>query len=453
MQNHKPIAQKSRRTFLQQTGTIAAAALLSGCTVMLPPVELSTPALQPESTSTPVPQPTTDPLAAIPLETKIGQMIMVGFAGTKIASNSPLMRDVQLGRIGGVALFDYNIQTFEQTKNLISTLQNGATTPLIVSADQEGGRVQRLGATFGLADNFSAQELGTKDIYATHAFAQAIANVLAEAGINLNLAPVVDLNSNPQNPIIGQLGRSFSADHNVVSQHAYTFIQAHHDAGVQCTLKHFPGHGSSTTNSHTEFVDVTNSWREDELFPFSYIINTGRSDAIMTAHIFNAKLDEEYPATLSKKVLTDTLRQRLNYNGLIITDDMRMGAINDYYGYEKAVELAVLAGVDVIADSWYQADRVEATIRTISNLVQSGQTSARRIEESYARIMRAKSRIPGHASLVQPTGQPNPTATAATMATPTPIPSAMLTPTAAPSANTPIPPETQYYDKLEELTE
>ena len=452
MQNHKTVAQKSRRTFLQQTGTIVAAALLSGCTLTLPPIEAITSTPIPPPADTPTPQPTTDPLAMIPLETKIGQMILVGFSGLQVASNSLLMRDVQLGRIGGVALFDYNIQSFEQTQSLTSSLQSAAARPLIVSADQEGGRVHRLGASFGLAENFSAQELGTKDIYATHTFAKAVAKILAEAGINLNLAPVVDLNSNPQNPIIGQLGRSFSADHNVVSQHAYTFIQAHHDMGVQCTLKHFPGHGSSTTNSHTEFVDVTNSWREDELFPFSYIINTGRSDAIMTAHIFNGNLDDEYPATLSKKILTDTLRRRLNYNGLIITDDMRMGAISNYYGYEKAVELAILAGVDVIADSWYQADRVESTIRTISNLVQSGQISTRRIDESYERIMRFKSRIPGHASLVQPTGVPSPTATATTMATPMRSPTATQTPTTVPPTVTPIPPENLYYDKLEDLT-
>lgn len=395
MQNQKLAAPKSRRAFLQQTGFLVATTLLSGCTLTLPPVEESTQTptlLETISSETNAP-PSTNLYSSIPLETKIGQMLMVGFIGTQIDSNSALMRDVQLGRIGGVALFEYNIDSLEQTQELINALQSRAATPLIVSADQEGGRVQRIGKNFGLQENFSAQELGGRDIYATHTFARSVAQILAKAGINLNLAPVVDLNTNPQNPIIGQLGRSFSADHNVVSQHAYMFIQAHHNAGVQCTLKHFPGHGSSTTNSHIGFVDVTNSWNEEELYPFSYIINTGRSDAIMTAHIFNANLDSEYPATLSKRTITDVLRQRLRYDGLIITDDMRMAAISNYYGFEKSIELAVLAGVDVIADSWYQADRIDSTIRIISNLVQSGQLPISRIDDSYRRIMTFKSRF------------------------------------------------------------
>src|SRR5690606_10098573 len=168
-----------------------------------------------------------------------------------------------------------------------------------------------------------------------------MAATLAEAGINLNLAPVVDVNVNPDNPVIGQLERSFSGDPDVVTEQAKAFIEAHHEHGVLCTLKHFPGHGSSEADSHLGFVDVTNLWSRQELEPFRNLIDAGLADAIMTAHIFNANWDSEHPATLSRAVITGILREELGYDGVVITDDMQMGAIRDFYGFEAAVVMSV----------------------------------------------------------------------------------------------------------------
>lgn len=225
-----------------------------------------------------------------------------------------------------------------------------------------------------------------------------MAQVLASVGVNLNLAPVVDLNVNPDNPVIGALGRSFSADPAVVTRQALAFIDAMHADGILCTLKHFPGHGSSTADSHLGFVDVTNTWSPTELEPFRNIINAGKSDAIMTAHIFNARLDPDYPATLSHATITGILRNQLGYDGVVLTDDMQMGAIANYYGFEQAIELAINAGADIISIASTTISGGDAGGRAfaaIADAVAAGRIPAARIDESSARIQRLKQRI-GH---------------------------------------------------------
>ena len=163
-----------------------------------------------------------------------------------------------------------------------------------------------------------------------------------------------------------------------------------------CALKHFPGHGSSRADSHLGFVDVTATWEPLELEPYRALLRSGQVDAIMTAHIFNAKLDPVLPATLSRKVLTDMLRNGLGYGGVIISDDMDMKAISDFYGFERAVGLAVDAGVDILSFAnqlVYRPDAAARAIATITNLVRSGTISPERIEQSYQRISRLKAKL------------------------------------------------------------
>jgi beta-N-acetylhexosaminidase len=224
--------------------------------------------------------------------------------------------------------------------------------------------------------------------------ASMMASTLTELGINLNLAPVVDLNTNPDNPVIAAYGRSFSADPDVVTEHALEFIKAHHQQGVLCTLKHFPGHGSSTGDSHRGLVDVTDTWSRTELEPYGNIIEAGQADAIMTAHVFNANLDAERPATLSKPTITGILREELGFDGVVISDDMQMGAIARYYGLETAIEAAIDAGVDVLAfanNSVYVGDIAVRAISLIKRMVADDRISEERIKESSARIQRLKS--------------------------------------------------------------
>lgn len=329
----------------------------------------------------------------IPLAQKIGQMFLVGFYGTSAVDNS-ILQEIRERNLGGVALFRRNVESVQQLTALTRDLQAAAAIPLFISVDQEGGYVRRLGSEFGLSHNYTPQQLGLlNDLHTTRDYAIKTAQTLSDLGINLNLAPVVDLNVNPSNPVIGRVGRSFSADPTIVAEQARTFIDAHHQEGVLCTLKHFPGHGSSTDDSHDGFVDVTATWSARELEPFADIIASGRSDVVMTAHIFNANLDDALPATLSHSTITGLLRQELAHDGVIVTDDMQMGAIRRYYSFDQAVALAVKAGVDMLAVARYAPGIITRAINTIQAMVSDGTVAVARIDASYQRILRLKSRM------------------------------------------------------------
>ena len=243
-----------------------------------------------------------------------------------------------------------NVQSPQQLKALTASLQALAQTPLLIGIDQEGGMVNRLKEKYGFPPFPSAQSLGAqRDLSATRAAAALTAQTLARAGVNLNLAPDVDVNLNPDNPVIGKLERSFSADPAVVSAHAAAWIEAHQAQGVLTTLKHFPGHGSSRDDSHLGLVDVTQTWSRRELEPFAHLIGAGQADVVMTAHVFNANLDPRFPATLSRNVIGGILRGELGYSGVVMSDDMQMRAISQYYGFDSAIEAAINAGVDILA--------------------------------------------------------------------------------------------------------
>ncbi len=340
------------------------------------------------------------------LTAKIGQMVMVGFRGLTVDANSPVIGDIRAGRVGGVILFDYdvpsaspvrNIKSPEQVKRLVAALQGAASTPLFVAIDQEGGRVCRLKEAYGFPPTVSARYLGSlDDVEETRRYANIMAGTLSSLGINLNCAPVVDLNTTPDNPVIGKLGRSFSADPAVVTRQALAVIDALHGRGILSAVKHFPGHGSSTADSHQGFVDITDTWSPEELIPYDRILKAGRCDMIMTAHVFNATLDPEWPATLSPAVIHHILREYMGYEGVVVSDDMQMGAIRNTCGLETAIERAVLAGVDILLfanNSVFEADIVSRAGAILERLVRDGTISADRIDASYRRIMKLKERL------------------------------------------------------------
>ncbi len=409
MDNRSILSRPSRRTVLLRAGQAMAVSLLAGCVPVPPKADADlhssarTAAL--ETVSPPLPKAITPTLInqEIALEEKIGQMILVGFYGTTAYANSAIIQEIRTRNLGGVALFRRNVQSAAQLMALTGQLQAATATPLLISVDQEGGYVRRLGPEFGLSHNYTPQQLGSlNNLVTTQDYAAETAQALKDFGLNLNLAPVVDLNVNPSNPVIGRVGRSFSADPAIVTDHARTFIDAHHQRGVLCTLKHFPGHGSSTRDSHKGFVDVTSTWTERELEPFASIIQTGRNDVIMTAHIFNANLDDQLPATLSRNTLTGLLRNELGHDGVIMTDDMQMAAIRSYYSFDKAVALAVDAGVDMIAIARYAPSTVARAVTVIQGMVANGTISADRVDASYRRILNLKSRL----ALAQPIATP-----------------------------------------------
>jgi beta-N-acetylhexosaminidase len=344
----------------------------------------------------------------VSLEEKIGQMLLVGFRGFKVDDNSRIIQDIKKFHLGGVILFDYdnalkkrrrNIDSPKQVKKLVKDLQAASQTSLFIAIDQEGGKVRRLKKKFGFSVTHSAEYFGKKNKpKLTYNYANKMAKKLTELGINLNFAPVVDLNINPKNSVIGKHHRSFSKNPNVVTQHASEFIRAHHKNSVLCAIKHFPGHGSSTKDSHLEMVDVTKTWKETELQPYRSLIKQKLVDAIMVAHVFNKKFDKQYPATLSKTIVDIELRQKLGYNGVVISDDMQMKAITKSYNFKTAIEKTIEAGIDIIVignNIDYDENIVEKTVIVIKNLINKGKISKERIEESYNRIIALKRKIPG----------------------------------------------------------
>ncbi len=341
------------------------------------------------------------------LQDKIGQMILVGFRGYEVKPTDPVVQDVRERNFGSIIYFDQemadthikgrNIQSPEQVRKLSETMQKAAKTPLFISTDQEGGRVNRLKSTYGFPETISHEELGSRNDPAfTFQHAELIAKTLSASGINLNLAPVVDLDANPNNPIIKGKRRSFHADSEIVAAHAIEFARAHQKHGVITCAKHFPGHGSAMGDTHLGYVNVTSTWSERELIPFKRLIDAGLSEVIMTAHVFNANLDTDRPATLSKKVLQGLLRDKLGYRGVIVSDDMEMKAISAHYGLENAIHFGIDAGLDMLCfgnNMAYDVNIGEKVMNTIIRLVESGKISEARINESYQRVMNLKAKL------------------------------------------------------------
>jgi beta-N-acetylhexosaminidase len=332
------------------------------------------------------------------LDIKIGQMIMVGMSGQSAKKNSAIIKDIKNGIVGGVLLFEYNINPKNSQENLLkltNDLQEAAQIPLFISIDQEGGQLNRLKMKYGFPSMPSAQIVGQKNDSAySHKIGNTIATSLSNCGINLNFAPVVDI-LNPNCPVLGKRNRCYSSDVKTIVQCAEIMIEEHKKLNIKTALKYFPGHGSSTSDSHLGLVDVSKTWSLEELFPYKYLIDAGNVDMIMTAHIINKKLDKSaLPATLSKKIVTGLLRKQIHFNGVIISDDMQMHAISKFYGLEQSLKLSINAGVDIVIFSNniegskdYTPENIHATFK---KLVLDRDIPLSRVDESYNRIMNLK---------------------------------------------------------------
>lgn len=343
--------------------------------------------------------------AQVSLRHKLGQMVMVTFTGDSLeessASLDTMKSDLANGFLSGAIMYTWsnNLNKPQQITHLTSELQRRSSIPLLIAIDEEGGQVARLSGSNGFTATPSAYQMGTvinQESY-TRSTASTMAGWFVQSGINVDFAPVVDVNVNPTSPAIGALGRSFSSNPVIVASHAGWFIDEFHKKKLLTTLKHFPGHGSATADSHLGLVDITKTWADSELTPYRLLLSGGVVDLIMTAHVFNANLDNVYPATLSKKVVTDLLRQKLGYRGVIVSDEMSMAAIVDYFGFDDAILLAVQAGIDILLYNKNQDSTGLSLARHVVDFlerkVSDGTIAASRIDESYNRIMALKQRL------------------------------------------------------------
>lgn len=348
---------------------------------------------------------------SLSLRDKIAQMLLIGFEGKQVDEKSDISRTINHDNIGGVILFDYNhetkrfdkniespaqvhqlIHSLQQINELAQYKQHRSLLPLFIAVDYEGGSVNRLKSSYGFPETVSAAIVGQMDSLQATQVAESMAFTLVDAGFNLNFAPVLDVNVNPDCPIIGKRERSFSANPSEVTTYASIYSNTFVNNKIQCAYKHFPGHGSSAKDSHLGFVDVSDTWLPKELMPYEQLLGKeGSCGMVMTAHLVNRQLDPSgLPATLSHKILTDLLRKKLKFNGVIITDDMQMKAITENYSLAQAITLAVNAGADMLMfgnQLTHESQDPEELIDLIEAKVNASEISEERINEAYHRII------------------------------------------------------------------
>jgi beta-N-acetylhexosaminidase len=227
------------------------------------------------------------------------------------------------------------------------------------------------------------------------------AHELADLGFNVNFGPVVDLNINPTNPAIGRLGRSYSADPQKVTEYARQFINAHEEANVLTVVKHFPGHGSAINDPHEEIVDITKTWRKEELEPYKKLISSrllDDKDMVMVGHLIQPEFSdpENTPASLSRRAIQEQLRGKLGFTGLVITDDLDMAAIRNRYSIEEAAVKAIAAGADLVIVANHKQPDVEIANRIITAVMQAinqNRISTEQVRRAYELIKHAKVKL------------------------------------------------------------
>lgn len=320
----------------------------------------------------------------------IGQLFMVGFLGTSVTPD--LRAFIKDYKPGGVILFSRNLESVEQIVQLTNDLQAcSPDSPLLISIDQEGGRVSRLPHGFTIFPPCAV--LGqSNSTELTYAAAATIAKELRAVGINMNMSPVLDVNSNPDNPVIGD--RAFGTTPEVVSALAFANAAGLQDNRVVACGKHFPGHGDTNADSHKELpvVDASRERLEAvELPPFRRAVEQGIT-TMMTAHVLYKHLDDQLPATLSPVIIDQLLRQELKYDGVVLTDDLEMQAIADHYGVGDAAVRAFVAGCDVLLIC-KDREREVTAFEAMEQAVASGAISLDRLNQSAARIARLKQRF------------------------------------------------------------
>ncbi|OBZ17046.1 MULTISPECIES: beta-N-acetylhexosaminidase [Bacillales] len=361
------------------------------------PAPIVSPSLQPttEPTVEPEPTETIDPIkeqiAAMTLDEKIGQMVLVGLEGTTIQDDAKKM--IEQYRIGGFILYKDNMTDAAQTLKLLNQLKaanEANTAPLWLSLDQEGGKVSRMPEQFIKLP--PAADVGRVNEAAyTKLIGEALGEEVHALGFNMDFAPVLDINSNPKNPVIGN--RSFGADPDTVISHGMETMKAIQSKQVAAVVKHFPGHGDTSVDSHLD-LPVVNKTRQQleafELLPFVRAIKQN-ADAIMVAHLLIPKIDEKYPASISKKIIKDMLRDDLGYEGVVITDDMTMGGITEHFNVGQAAVRSIQAGSDIILIGHDNAIQL-SVLKALKQSARDGDIPKDMLDQSVYRILKLKAK-------------------------------------------------------------
>ena len=335
---------------------------------------------------------------AYPAE-RIAPMIMVGFDGTHGGAYGvkQMAAHIAAGRVGGICFVAKNAMTRKGVESITGAFHMASSRwPLLMAIDQEGGNVQRLSSHLGYGFEPSPLKVattenadGARKIYA------AMAAAMRETGFNFNLAPVVDLGFEARNPLITQKGRAFGAESATVIAFSRAFIAAHRDEGVLTSLKHFPGHGSAIGDSHLGSVDITRTWRESELAPYTCLNAEGMIDTVMTGHLSHMTLTDGLPASLSPLAIEGMLRKQVGYQGVVITDDLDMRAVRKRFSREEGIIRAVEAGNDILLSTNDDSDPDLPVhiILAVQKGIRDGRLSTDKIEASVARIEALKQNL------------------------------------------------------------
>lgn len=339
------------------------------------------------------------------IEQMAGSMLMVGFRG--LTPPSSILSAIESGRLGAVILFDRdlhqsgsrNIESPSQLRALTSSLQKAASAqplPLLIAVDQEGGKVRRLKESHGFQPLPSAAQMGAMPADEVRALGLRAGQEMAELGINIDLAPVVDVSRSPSSPGLGDIGRLFGSESATVSRQALAFAEGLSAAGVIPVLKHFPGLGSADKDSHLDLPDVTARWHRDELEPYDEAFRRGWTGMVLAAHVYHRGLDPENPSSLSKRVIEGLLRREMGWQGVVISDDLQMGAVTKGRSLKDILRLAIEAGNDILLlgnNLNYDEGLHEKAFQMLMELERSGEVSRERFERSWRRIEALKRRL------------------------------------------------------------
>lgn len=329
----------------------------------------------------------------------IAEMLVLGFHGssTRAKGANALARHLSAGLVSGVCFLGHNTRSRAGIEGLTRMFGSaGKRSVPLVSVDQEGGAVQRLGKRSGYRPFPAAQAIAARnDPAAARAIYGRMARQVKAAGFNLNLAPVVDLGFQPRNPVVAKWGRAYGKTGAQVARYAGAFVSGHRRVGVLTSLKHFPGHGSTLVDSHARPVNLTPTWRPDELTPFRLLAKQGLIDIVMSGHLSHARITGGLPATLSPRAV-DVLRRDVGYSGAIMTDDLDMKAIRSSYSLMDAIIRSIASGHDLILLSNSlkpDLDLPRHVIKAVKDAVSRGRISASQIEQSARRVAALKARL------------------------------------------------------------
>ena len=328
-------------------------------------------------------------ISGMSLDEKIGQMIIGGISGTTVDAHTKNL--ISQYKVGGLIFYSNNLVNSQQTVQLLNQIKSDNVPnpmPLLLSVDQEGGSVSRLPG--GLINFPTNKVIGAiNNTQFSYKIGTILGRELKGFGFNLDFAPVLDINSNPNNPVIGD--RSFGTNPEIVSKLGIQTMKGIQSQHIIPTIKHFPGHGDTDIDSHLELPIVNKTLtqlKKLELIPFVRAIDNG-ADVVMVAHILLPKLDDQFPASMSKKIMTEILRKQLNFKGVVITDDMTMQAVTNHFTIGRAAVESVKAGSDIILVA-HDYNKIVETISSLKTAVQKGEISEQRINDSVSRIIQLK---------------------------------------------------------------